>query len=285
VIAVTLAYIHEEWPAGSVGRATAAYVSGTVFGGFIGRAIVGVLADRSHWWTGFVVIAAVSFVCAVVVLLTLPRDRQGRTRPPPGTAISLRAHATNRELLVTYAVGFCILFTQVAVFTYVTFPLSAPPFGLSSAELGWIFAVYLVGAVITPIAGRWIDRRGARVMIAAAMAIGTAGALLTLAHGLPIVIAGLALCCTSVFIAQSTASSHLGTAARDNRGLAIGLYASCYYLGGTAGSALPALFWNLGGWPACVALIVAVQVATAAIGVGFWEGRPASPYEEVEPVP
>ena len=44
VFAIAIAYIHDEWPRSHVGRATAAYISGTVTGGFCGRALVGILA-------------------------------------------------------------------------------------------------------------------------------------------------------------------------------------------------------------------------------------------------
>jgi hypothetical protein len=36
---------------------------------------------------------------------------------------------------------------------------------------------------------------------------------------------------------------------------------------------LPALFWNAGGWAACVALVIAVQVTTAALALRFWSDR------------
>ena len=39
------------------------------------------------------------------------------------------------------------------MFTYVTFHLSEPPYSLSTAALGWLFVVYLVGAAVTPLAG------------------------------------------------------------------------------------------------------------------------------------
>ena len=55
-------------------------------------------------------------------------------------------------------VGSCILFSMLAIFTYVNFHLAAPPFHLGTAALGYVFLVYLVGGVITPVAGRWIDR-------------------------------------------------------------------------------------------------------------------------------
>jgi hypothetical protein len=53
--------------------------------------------------------------------------------------------------------------------------------------------------------------------------------------------------------------------------LAVGLYSSFYYVGGTLGGALPALFWDTGGWGACVLIVVLVQAATAALAMGFWK--------------
>ena len=159
------------------------------------------------------------------------------------------------------------------MFTYVTFQLADPPFSLTTAALGWLFAVYLVGAVATPFSGRFIDLHGHRLALTTAIAIGATGSLLTLVHVLTVVVAGLALVSSGVFIAQAAASSYVGTAATHNRGLAVGLYAMIYYMGGTAGGALPSLFWSAGGWPACVALVIAVQLTTAAIGWVSWVGR------------
>ena len=174
------------------------------------------------------------------------------------------------QLLATYAIGFCVLFTQVAMFTYVTFYLAAPPFMLSTAALGWLFAVYLAGAVVTPLSGRWIHMYGHRAALAIAIALGVGGSLLTLGRLLPEVVAGLALISSGVFIAQAAANGYIGIAARSDRGLAVGMYATCYYIGGSVGGAVPALFWTSGGWPACVALIVLVQLTTAVLGWMFW---------------
>src|SRR5207253_2488087 len=125
----------------------------------------------------------------------------------------------NRRLIATCGVGFSVLFTQVAMFTYVTFHLAASPYSLSTVALGWLFVVYLLGAVVTPFAGHWIDVYGHRTGIALAMAIGGAGALLTLMPSLPAIVAGLALCATGVFPAQATTSSHIGAVASSDRAL------------------------------------------------------------------
>jgi hypothetical protein len=55
---------------------------------------------------------------------------------------------------------------------------------------------------------------------------------------------------------------------------------SCYYLGGTAGGVVPAIFWSIGKWPACVAFILCAQSLALAIALFAW--RAAKP---TEPIP
>ncbi|HEX3704093.1 MAG TPA: MFS transporter [Vicinamibacterales bacterium] len=269
IFAITIAYIHEEWPAATAGSATAAYVSGTVVGGFVGRALMGVTASAFSWQMSFVLLGLLNLVAAAILWRQLPVERP-RPRTEKSVRGSLSSHLHNRQLVATYAIGFCILCAQVATFTYITFYLAAPPFGLSTAALGWIFVTYLLGAVVTPIAGRWTDRYGRRMPFIASVAMGVAAVLLTLAPSLAVVIVGLSFFGTSVFVTQATASSHVGATATHGRGLAIGLYSTCYYIGGSVGSALPSVVWSSGGWSACVALIVGVQVAMALIAFTCW---------------
>jgi MFS family permease len=271
IFAITIAYVHDEWPKSHVGRATAAYVSGTVIGGFCGRALVGLVAADVSWRIAFVALAGVNLAAAIALLFWLPRESRKTTAPMASHGHSIARLLRNRQLIATNAVGFCVLFTQVAMFSYVTFHLSAAPYFLSTAALGSLFVVYLVGAGVMPFAGRWIDARGHRTALGSGIALGATGALLTLVAWLPAVIAGLALVGTGVFVAQATASSYIGAVTHDDRGLAVGLYSTFYYLGGSLGGALPALFWAIGGWTACVVLVMGVQAATVTLALRFWE--------------
>jgi predicted MFS family arabinose efflux permease len=223
------------------------------------------VADHTEWRWSFVAVGLLDLVATAALWRWLPTER--RTRPVDTGAFFTPAadHLRNPGLLARYGVGFCVLFSLVASFTYVTFYLAAPPFSLSPALLGSIFVVYLVGAVLTPLSGRWVDRLGAQRMLMFAAAIGVGGITLTLAPHVLAVAAGLAVCCTGVFIAQTAISSSLGLVANHDRALAVGLYATFYYLGGSVGASLPSLAWRMGGWPACVALIAAVQLSTVAI--------------------
>jgi predicted MFS family arabinose efflux permease len=279
IFAVTIAYIHDEWHGAESGRATAAYVTGTVIGGFSGRFISGFVATHLSWQWVFVVLGLSNLAGALAMWRWLPTGSHiARARAVAGFRAALE-HLRNPRLTATYAVGFCVLFSMTSTFTYITFYLAAPPFRLRPASLGSLFFVYLIGAAITPGAGRWIDRYGQRLALAAAVTAGIGGMLLTLIPRLPAVVAGLAICCTGVFIAQASASSYIGMAATHNRALAVGLYVTFYYVGGSAGAALPGLFWKAGGWPACVALVAAVQAMTVAMALLLWSparaGAPA----------
>ncbi|HEY3383908.1 MAG TPA: MFS transporter [Vicinamibacterales bacterium] len=279
VFAVTIAYIHEQWPPWRAGAATAAYVSGTVVGGFSGRVIAGVVAADITWRSSFVVLAALNLGAAVALWRWLPVDLHPVHAREESRVDALVGHLRNPQLVSAFVVGSGVLFSLVALFTYVTFLLAAPPFHLSTVALGSVFSVYLVGAVITPFVGPVIDRYGHDRGMAVAITFGVVGALLTLVGTLATILAGLAIASTGVFIAQAAASSYVGSAATRNRGLAVGLYATCYYLGGSAGGSLPALFWDRWGWPACVILVVVVQLIVGAIALRFWHphNRPARP--------
>jgi predicted MFS family arabinose efflux permease len=271
VFGIAIAYVQDEWPTSHVGRAMAAYVSGTVSGGFVGRALVAIVASRYDWHIAFGALAVANLLTAVLLASLLPGETQRSSTRSHDHGQSIVRLITNPQLIGTNAVGFCVLFMQVAMFSYVTFHLSAEPYLLSTAALGWLFVVYLFGAAVLPFAGRWIDVRGYRATLAISMAVGLSGAFLTLAPWLPVIIAGLAFVGTGVFVAQATASSYIGAVTREDRGLAVGIYSTCYYIGGSAGGALPALFWNAGGWPACVALVMLVQVATVTIALRSWQ--------------
>jgi predicted MFS family arabinose efflux permease len=272
VFAVAVAFIHDRWEGARAATTTAAYVTGTVVGGFLGRVVSGQAAAIWGWRASFLSIGVLSLACAVMLAMQLPPDsaKHAAHADPHAKPTGLWSRLTGRALLGTYAAGFCVLFTQIAMFTYVTFHLAGPPFMLSTAALGWLFAVYLAGAVVTPASGRWINAYGYRATLAVAMALGVVGSLLTLGHALAAVIVGLALVCSGVFIAQAAANGYIGVAAKSDRGLAVGMYATCYYIGGSLGGVLPAVFWNTGGWTASVALVIVVQVATAVLGWVFW---------------
>jgi YNFM family putative membrane transporter len=276
VIAVLVTYIGEEWPPEQVALIMSFYVSGTALGGLCGRLSAGLLAEWFSWRVSFLVLGTAALAGAGGVALWLPKGRRRAMIPKrldalPSFPYQVQGLFRSRRLIATFAVGFNVLFSLVGVFTWITFYLAAAPFRLSTTALSSLFFVYLVGLVVTPAAGLLITRVGLRAGIGGAMACSIAGVLLTLSHALPVVIVGLAMLSSGVFIAQTASQSHLRVASPAGaRVTAAGIYLTCYYLGGTAAGVVPGIFWALGKWPACVAFIVAMQLIALGIALMGW---------------
>jgi MFS transporter, YNFM family, putative membrane transport protein len=273
IFTATIAYITEEWPASRVPQVMSIYISGTVLGGFIGRIIAGFAAEHIGWRSAFLFLGAVILAGSGVIARYLPHERTAHSRSAASSSYSPRIRTLFRARLVAvYAVGFNILFALVAIFTYITFHLSAPPFLLGTAALSSLFVVYLVGLIATPLAGVLLGRIGLRQGFVIATALSLTGVLLTLQMHLAPILIGLTLCSSGVFICQAAATSHLRVAAPPHvRTFAAGLYLSAYYLGGTVGGELPSAIWSRAGWPGCVALVAALQCVTLAIAWFGWE--------------
>jgi YNFM family putative membrane transporter len=275
IFAITITYIGEEWPVDSVALVMSIYVSGTALGGFIGRLIAGLAAEHLGWHWSFLFLGSLTLPGAVAVAMWLPRETRAIPRRAGKWTEQLRpmlTHFHNPRLLAGFAVGFGVLFTLVSTFTYITFYLSAPPFHLSTSALSYLFAIYLVGLLVTPFGGYLVTRIGMRAGIACAIGLCIAGEILTLSHSVwVVVIAGLGLVCTGVFIAQATSTSFLRVAAPAGaRASAAGLYLSCYYVGGTVAGVVPSYVWALGKWPACVGLVIVVLLAVLTIALVGW---------------
>lgn len=281
IFATVITYIGEEWERHSIALVMSLYVSGTALGGFLGRLLTGLVAEKVGWRWSFVLLGGLTLAGAGAIARWLPH---GRKRPRyeheeaaegvPGLGaarIALR-HMKNPRLLATFGVGFGTLFTLVATFTYSTFYLADAPFGLSTLALSYLFAIYLVGLAVTPFGGYLVTRIGMRRGMAVAIVLAGAGEAITLSHSLwVVVLPGLGLVCTGVFIAQSTATSFLRMAApAGGRVSAAGLYLSSYYVGGTIAGVAPSYVWGLGRWPACVALVEAVLVGMLVLAMVGW---------------
>ena len=279
IYAVVVTYIGEEWPAERMALVMSFYVSGTALGGFLGRLTSGILADAYSWRVSFLAIGLFSLAGAGMVAAWLPKGH-GRPHHAASAAASgalprfpyqVQELFRIRRLVATFAVGFNVLFSLVAVFTWITFHLSAPPFLLSTTILSSLFVVYLAGLIVTPAGGFLIGLVGLRIGVASAIVLSMTGVVFTLAPSLPIVILGLTLMSSGVFVAQTAAQSHLRVASpAEARVTAAGLYLTCYYLGGTAAGSVPGLFWSLGKWPACVAFILTIQAVALTIALVGW---------------
>lgn len=276
IFAVTVAYIGDEWPREEATTAAGIYSSGSSLGGFSGRLITGFLADLIGWRAGFMALAAIAFAGAIAVAMLLPHERKFvRSQGLLHSSKQMLSHFRNGQLLATYTVGFGVLFNFIATFTYISFHLAAAPYNFSSTLLGALFFTYLGGTAMTPWTGRLIASYGRRNFVLRVIAVWIGGALLLLAPGLALIIAGLVVCATCGMLCQSVSTGYIALSAKQGRSSAVGLYVTCFYVGGSVGAFLPGLTWTSFGWPGAVGMAIAMQVIMACVVGFFWTRDPA----------
>jgi MFS transporter, YNFM family, putative membrane transport protein len=275
IFAVAVAYIGDEWPPADVARVAGIYIVGASLGGFCGRLVPGVLGDLVGWRAAFLVLAALSFAGALIVGLLLPREtRFVRSEGLAAAARQMLQHLKHPQLVATYAIGFSVLFNFIAVFTYVSFHLADPPYHFSSTLLGLIFVTYLGGTAIAPLTGWMVARLGRRRFVLAVIAAWAGGVALLLAPPIVAIVAGLVVCATCGMLAQTISTGYVAMIAKEGRSSAVGLYVTCFYAGGSVGAFLPGLAWDAGGWPACLAMVMAMLALMALIAALAY--RPAT---------
>lgn len=275
IFTITVAYIGEETSGPATARLAGTYMSGTIFGGFSGRLITGLVTSEYGWRPAFIVIAILTFLISTAVAVLLPREQKFRPLYGVGRALSsFPLHLSNPRLLATYTVGFGVLFSLVAVFTYINFRLAAAPYAMGPAALSGIFVVYLGGVVISPIAARLSNRFGRRPVMASAAPLILTGLTLTLARPLPLIVLGLLLISSAIFMQQTLATAFVSTVAQTAKSTAVGLYVTFYYVGGSFGGFVPAGIWRDYGWPGCVTIVITMQLVMLAVMLCFWKPQP-----------
>lgn len=269
VPAIAMAYISEEVAPEALGFSMGLYVAGTALGGMSGRFIVGFVADAHGWRAALVAIGIVGVVCCLAVALFLPASQKFTPRPqsPREHAGTYRAHVADAGLPWLYATSFLIMGAFVTIYNYIGFRLAAPPFGLSQSAIGAIFAVYLVGSAASAIAGRLADRYGRRNVLWMCEVIFLAGALITLAQGLPAIVTGITILTVGFFGAHSIASSWVGRRAVRDRAHATALYLFAYYLGSSVLGSLGGVVYGAGGWTGTVIAVAVVLSVALAIAI------------------
>ena len=273
IFTVAVAYIGDEWPASDVARVAGLYMVGSSVGGFSGRFIPGILTDLIGWRCrlrrGGAAHARRGDHCRADAHARAAFRALGRPRSP--RRAHMVRHIRDPRLIATFAIGFGVLFNFVATFTYIGFHLAAPPYSFSATLIGGLFVTYLASSVVVPWVGRGIALFGRRRLVLGIIAAWIVGALLMLLPPVTLILVGLTLCAVCGMLCQTVATGYVTMTAKEGRSSAVGLYASIYYIGGSAGAFLGGIAWSLAGWPGCVATIAAMLVIIAAIVAAAWE--------------
>ncbi|AGG89451.1 MFS transporter [Rhodanobacter denitrificans] len=274
--AVAMTYLGEEMDADSIGLGMGLYISGSAVGGMGGRLISGVLADFFGWRIGVAVVGVIGVLAGLVFWRALPPSRHFMAQPLRWRTLAGRFAGMFRDrgLPWLFVEGFLLLGAFVTVYNYLGYRLMAPPYKLSQAVVGSIFAIYLIGTFSSAWMGHLAGKRGRRKVLWTAFALMLVGVALSMARPLPLVMLGIVAITFGFFGGHSIVSSWVGRRAGAAKAQAASVYLFCYYMGSSIAGASGGLFYASFGWSGVALFVGLLVLAGLAIALALFRLPP-----------
>ncbi|MGN0940837.1 MAG: MFS transporter [Selenomonadaceae bacterium] len=267
--ALMIAYINEEFPANRTATTIGLYLGSTAAGGMLGRFVATLLSDMVSWREVFFLFTVCGALVAVLYCSLMPASRHAVARPRMGSLASVFALVKDSRLLLLNFIGFSLMGTFAAVYTYITYALLDAPYFLTKVELAPIFLMQIFGTMSSAVAGKLADHWGKGRVLKLGFALMICGSFMTLGAPLCAKYVGLGLFISGIFACHTTAASWVGQLDGIDKAPAASLYMLCYYIGGSVLSVLGGFFYHHLHWTGLVAMIVLFTVLSIGAFIAF----------------
>jgi predicted MFS family arabinose efflux permease len=250
-------------PPGERGRVVGTVMSGLLIGILLSRTVSGFVGFYLGWRAMFWIAAALMAALAVTLRLLLPPSH-ARARLSYGQVLrslpGLFREPVLRQSCLFGAAGFAAF---SAFWTTLAFFLDGPPYHLGSDAAGLFGLAGVAGALAAPVSGRVADRRSPRLAIGGGLAVMLLAFAVFWLFGTSLwgLIAGV------ILLDLGAQSSHIANQARvyglpaEAHNRLNTAYMVCFFVGGSAGSALATWAWGLAGWPGACGVGAAALLA------------------------
>lgn len=237
------------------GRTVGFVMSGLLLGILLSRTLGGFVAAQLGWRAVYVMAAGLSVGLAFLMRALLPENRPENAPVPYRKLLASLGSLVREESVLreSAAYGAALFGAFSAFWTTLSFHLAGPPFDfgprLAGNATGLFGLVGAAGALAAPIAGKQADRGGARRTILVSTILVAVSFAAMLPASIPLLVVGVFLMDVGVQATQISNQSRIYSRRPEARNRMNTVYMTCYFVGGSVGSALGAWAWSAFGWP------------------------------------
>jgi MFS family permease len=254
-----------------LGAVTAQLTAAVIFGILVARVGAGIIAARADWH--MVYVCALIMMGAVTAFLPVAMRSEAASAKQPeagyGAVIAsvFALAAKHPDMRISAAIQGLNFASFTASWLALALHLTGPAMGYGTDDVGYLAGIAAVSVVTTPRLGRWADRVGPRRARIAAALVQLAGIALYYPLGFSIWAILVPLFVTNLVgpTIDVTGRMTLFTLAPEIRTRVTTSYIVTMFVGGAIGSALGTAVFDLGGWGATCALLVAMSCAMVAL--------------------
>ncbi len=230
------------------------YIASSIAGGYLGRALTGLLTDLLDWRSALMFWACAALLATYLAtrLASDPRLRLGRVR-----LAEIRELARRPVYAEGLLSAFLLFFVFAAVLNFLPFHMRDNDPAISQGAIGLVYTGYLVGILIALASLHLIRLFGGerRTLVAGSLVYlaGTAGFALP---GNQWAYVTMLVFAAGMFTLHSVLSAFLNHLETKRKGLVNGLYVSAYYGGGALGSYFPGFLYQKFGWTTFILFLI-----------------------------
>jgi predicted MFS family arabinose efflux permease len=262
--ALAMALLHNTATPQRVAAMAGSYVAATSLGGLSGRLLVVPIADHIGWRAALFILGCVVAVLMAALIGLIPRPSADPAESDNGAVL---AHLRDPAMLSLFGIGALLIGGMVVVFNYLPFRLEEAPYRLAPTVVSLIFLAYLGGTAGSRAAGWLTDRVGGATILASAGLLMAGGAALTLARPVSMILLGLVVLTTGLFIGHAVASNMVAARANHGRAQATAMYNISYYAGSSAFGWFGGLAWLHAQWLAVAGLVIVLGLGASVLSV------------------
>ena len=261
--AASLAKDHER------GKVVGQVMSGLLVGILLARTLAGFISEFAGWRSVFGIASLLIFILAFILRKALPQYSLKINLTYPQLLGSVYQLFKEEKLLRKRSVYGALVFAMFSVlWTSLTFLLAGPVYNFSDAIIGLFGLVGASGAFSANIAGRLADKGKENLSTIFFLILNLTAFILMLSgqSSLILLVAGIILLDAGVQGTHITNQSLVYRLRPDARSRITTVYMASFFIGGSAGSAASAIFYELWDWSG----VCWLGISIAVISVIYW---------------
>jgi YNFM family putative membrane transporter len=254
--------------------ASGIYISGNTIGGVSTRILSAILEQHIGWRFTLELLAATSLVLAISFVAITHNITDDKSGSDSESTKGLINELWQSRVLLVFLQGFVTLGTFNALFSLLPFRIhdTAPHFATVLTTM--VLGLYVLAFIPSQLGGRIAGRIGIHRVLAIGYSLAFVGLALLFADGIAALIAGVSAFIIGAFFVHPLSSAESGRRAPKHRAQSTALYQIGWLTGATLISPLATTIYDVAGWTASVALLIATLFcgALGAIAGRRFEG-------------
>ncbi|MGI6232670.1 MAG: MFS transporter [Prevotella sp.] len=245
-------------------------LSGLLIGILAARVVSGIVGDWLGWRAMFFIVAIVMLPCWIWALSIMPETLRNFHGTYQALMRSLVDIVRTHPLIRLYSIRGGFAFgSMLAVWSCMAFHLSEAPFYAGSDAVGMLGLCGIVGALTASGVGKWVPRLGIRRISFVGAIIQIVGWVVAAVFGYTypgliatVILVDIGLQCQQISNQSGCMQDAPHASSRANT-----IFMTTYFVGGSLGTFLAGLGWQLVGWQGVCAVGIALAVVSLLISL------------------